>query len=261
MVGIDPALLAALVTQESGGNPAASSADGGVGLTQLTTPSYVQQAAALAKQTTGVANAYDPISNLTVGAEVLKQNLIDFGFNFSSPSSAASQAALRAALDAYNAGEGAVKGALAAGENPDMVTTNGNYGSSVLALYKEYVSKGVFGSSWPTSSIATTPPAEQGYTQPTGTGNQASLLSLPGDLGGAVSSADQNLKTFLAGMAGEAVSPATSAVTTGLSGLANLAQDWGKQVGKWLVLAIIGLAFLFVLDQLVTGHAPQPVPV
>ena len=86
--GIDPALLAGLVKQESGFNPNAGSPAGARGLTQL----MPGTAAGL-----GVTNVLDPIQNLDGGAKYLRQQLDAFGGD------------VTRALAAYNAGPGAVQ--------------------------------------------------------------------------------------------------------------------------------------------------------
>lgn len=86
--GIDPALLAGLVKQESGFNPTAGSSAGARGLTQL----MPATAAGL-----GVDNVLDPVQNLNGGARYLKQQLDAFDGD------------VALALAAYNAGPGAVK--------------------------------------------------------------------------------------------------------------------------------------------------------
>ena len=68
--GIDPALLAGLVKQESGFNPNAGSGAGARGLTQL----MPGTAAGL-----GVTNVLDPVQSLNGGAKYLKQQLDAFG--------------------------------------------------------------------------------------------------------------------------------------------------------------------------------------
>jgi soluble lytic murein transglycosylase-like protein len=85
--GIDPSLLRALVRQESGFDPAATSPAGAQGLTQL----MPATAASL-----GVANPLDPLQSLDGGARYLRQQLDRFGGDE------------RLALAAYNAGPGAV---------------------------------------------------------------------------------------------------------------------------------------------------------
>jgi soluble lytic murein transglycosylase-like protein len=86
--GIDPALLAGLVKQESGFNPTAGSPAGARGLTQL----MPGTAAGL-----GVSDVLDPIQSLDGGAKYLRQQLDAFGGD------------VTRALAAYNAGPGAVQ--------------------------------------------------------------------------------------------------------------------------------------------------------
>jgi soluble lytic murein transglycosylase-like protein len=86
--GIDPALLAGLVKQESGFNPNAGSPAGARGLTQL----MPGTASGL-----GVSNVLDPVQSLNGGAKYLKQQLDAFGGDVTK------------ALAAYNAGPGAVQ--------------------------------------------------------------------------------------------------------------------------------------------------------
>jgi soluble lytic murein transglycosylase-like protein len=86
--GVDPALLAGLVKQESGFDPNAGSGAGARGLTQL----MPGTAAGL-----GVSNVLDPVQNLNAGAKYLKQQLDAFGGDVTK------------ALAAYNAGPGAVQ--------------------------------------------------------------------------------------------------------------------------------------------------------
>jgi soluble lytic murein transglycosylase-like protein len=86
--GVDPALLAGLVKQESGFNPNAGSPAGARGLTQL----MPSTAAGL-----GVTNVLDPVQSLEGGAKYLRAQLDAFGGD------------VTRALAAYNAGPGAVK--------------------------------------------------------------------------------------------------------------------------------------------------------
>jgi soluble lytic murein transglycosylase-like protein len=86
--GIDPALLAGLVKQESNFNPTAGSPAGARGLTQL----MPGTAAGL-----GVTNSLDPAQALDGGAKYLRQQLDAFGGD------------VTRALAAYNAGPGAVQ--------------------------------------------------------------------------------------------------------------------------------------------------------
>ena len=86
--GIDPALLAGLVRQESNFNPTAGSPAGARGLTQL----MPGTAAGL-----GVTDVTDPVQSLDGGARYLAQQLAAFGGDVTK------------ALAAYNAGPGAVQ--------------------------------------------------------------------------------------------------------------------------------------------------------
>src|SRR5262249_39691188 len=86
--GIDPALLAGLIKQESGFNAHAGSGAGAQGLTQLR-PATARGL--------GVANPFDPAQSIMGGAKYLKQQLDAFGGDVTK------------ALAAYNAGPGAVK--------------------------------------------------------------------------------------------------------------------------------------------------------
>lgn len=92
----------------------------------------------------------------------------------------------------------------------------GSFPTSVAPGVSGTVDTGGFG------ATATSPP----YQQPTGTGNQASIgvggVSIPG-------------------------------VGDVLSGLESWITSLGSTLGRWLLLAILGIAALFVLDQLIMG--------
>ena len=86
--GLDPALLAGLIKQESGFNANAGSPAGARGLTQLMPGTAA---------TLGVSNVLDPTQSINGGAKYLKQQLDAFGGDVAK------------ALAAYNAGPGAVQ--------------------------------------------------------------------------------------------------------------------------------------------------------
>ena len=85
--GLDPRLLEAVVEAESGGNPAAVSSKGAMGLMQL----MPGTARAL-----GVSRPLDPVQNLEGGARYLAEQVRTFG-------------SVEHALAAYNAGPQAVR--------------------------------------------------------------------------------------------------------------------------------------------------------
>jgi hypothetical protein len=86
--GVDPLLVRALISVESGDRPTARSTKGAMGLMQL-----MPSTARLYK----VRNPYDPKANIAAGVKHLKSLLDRMG------------GAVDLALAAYNAGEGAVK--------------------------------------------------------------------------------------------------------------------------------------------------------
>ena len=111
--GVDPALLAGLVRQESNFNAAAVSPAGARGLTQL----MPATAAGL-----GVANPSDPVQALEGGARYLRRQLDAFGGDVTK------------ALAAYNAGPGAVQ---RYGGVPPYTETQ-NYVRNVLNYAREF---------------------------------------------------------------------------------------------------------------------------
>ena len=111
--GVDPALLKALIRQESNFNPNARSPAGASGLTQL----MPATAAGL-----GVSDPTDPAQAIEGGAKYLRQQLDRFG---NDPAKA---------LAAYNAGPGAVQ---RFGGVPPYAETQ-NYVQKVLGFAREY---------------------------------------------------------------------------------------------------------------------------
>lgn len=116
--GVDPALLAGLVKQESGFNPTIRSGAGAVGLTQLMPGTA---------KTLGVTDPTDPVQSLEGGAKYLKQQLDRFGGDE------------RLALAAYNAGPGAVQ---KYGGVPPYAETQ-NYVKTVMANRDAYAAAGL----------------------------------------------------------------------------------------------------------------------
>jgi soluble lytic murein transglycosylase-like protein len=110
---VDPALVKAIIANESGFNANATSNVGAQGLMQL----MPGTATAL-----GVSNAYDPAQNVAGGTKYIKQMLDHFNGD------------VRLAVAAYNAGPGAVE---KYGGVPPYAETQ-NYVQNVLASYAKY---------------------------------------------------------------------------------------------------------------------------
>lgn len=111
--GVDPALVKAIVANESAFNPNATSRTGAQGLMQL----EPDTAASL-----GVDNAYDPAQNISGGTRYIRSLLERFNGD------------IRLAVAAYNAGPGAVE---KYGGVPPYAETQ-SYVQNVLASYSQY---------------------------------------------------------------------------------------------------------------------------
>jgi soluble lytic murein transglycosylase-like protein len=111
--GLNPAILTALVNQESGFNPNAVSSAGAEGLTQVMPENFAAD---------GITNPFDPAQSISGGAKQLSADLTEFNGNIVD------------ALAAYNAGSAAVK---QYGGVPPYAQTQ-NYVNDILATAQQY---------------------------------------------------------------------------------------------------------------------------
>ncbi len=112
--GVDPALVQAVITAESGFNPNAISRAGASGLMQLM-PDTARRY--------GVQNIFDPVENIHGGVRYLRDLLAMFNGN------------LRLALAGYNAGENAV---IRAGNNIPPYDETQKYVPKVIHYYDRF---------------------------------------------------------------------------------------------------------------------------
>lgn len=108
---VDPQLVRAVMTAESGGNPQAKSPVGAIGLMQLMPGTA---------KSLGVADPFDPKQNLEGGAKYLSELTTKYG--------------LEKGVAAYNAGPGAVEKYDGVPPYPETQ----HYVKKVLSLYNEF---------------------------------------------------------------------------------------------------------------------------
>ena len=222
---LDPALIFAVMSRESGGKNIRGDAGHGRGLMQIDDRSWGSW---LSSHNGGM----DPASNIMKGAEILRANLNAFHGN------------VKEALDAYNAGAGNVNKALRNGHDPDSVTTGHNYGSDVLKRMAQFrgVSNGGSAGSTGSTGGATTP--SKPTTKPTGGTTSPSAvphtLLKEGSRGASVLDAQKELKAagFNPGPLDGVFGPKTQAAVKAFQKSHGLVQDgivgpktWGALKG------------------------------
>jgi soluble lytic murein transglycosylase len=114
--GIDPALLAAIISNESGFNPYATSGAGARGLMQLMPGTAATVAHEIGTSVTPVALVFDPQQNMRLGTAYLRELLDHY------------RGALPLALAAYNAGPGRVDQWLSENGDPRVEPPAGSVG-------------------------------------------------------------------------------------------------------------------------------------
>ena len=112
--GVEPALVHAVITAESGYNPRAYSRTGATGLMQLMPATAARY---------GVRNIWDPVENIQGGVRYLKDLIAMFNGN------------LELAVAAYNAGENAV---IRHGHRIPPYAETVHYVPKVLGFYKRF---------------------------------------------------------------------------------------------------------------------------
>ena len=115
--GVEPALVHAVITAESGYNPRAYSKAGATGLMQLMPATAARY---------GVRNIWDPVENIQGGVRYLKDLIAMFNGN------------LELAVAAYNAGENAV---IRHGHRIPPYAETVHYVPKVLGFYKRFQSR------------------------------------------------------------------------------------------------------------------------
>jgi soluble lytic murein transglycosylase-like protein len=117
--GIPMELVLALIQVESSGNAFAVSSVGAIGLMQLRPSTAEEVAAQLGIRWTGAAMLFEPVTNVRLGVEYLRQLVERYG-------------SVSTALAAYNWGPGRIGNRLRRGE-----TIPAHYADKVIAKYRQ----------------------------------------------------------------------------------------------------------------------------